>query len=83
MQISVYEREISACQVDQFLQVGGHSNWFAIGDITNLPDDRLGRLAAEQGGLLGANLKAAFSGTGKKAKVSIALETADIQQASN
>ena len=34
----------------------GHSNWFALGDITSLSDYRLGRLAADQGKLVAANI---------------------------
>jgi len=44
-------------QVNQFLQVEGHRNWFALGDITSLSDYRLGRLAGDQGKLVAANIK--------------------------
>lgn len=48
-------------QVNQHLQVDGHSNWFALGDITSLSDYRLGRLAADQGKLVAANIKSMAS----------------------
>lgn len=43
--------------MNQHLQVEGHTNWFALGDITSLSDYRLGRLAADQGKLVAANIK--------------------------
>ena len=48
---------MTAVQVNQFLQVEGHRNWFALGDITSLSDYRLGRLAGDQGKLVAANIK--------------------------
>ena len=45
-------------QVNDFLQVEGHPNWFAIGDITSLSDYRLGRLAQDQGKLAAGQIKA-------------------------
>lgn len=49
-------------QVNDFLQVDGHPNWFAIGDITSLSDYRLGRLAADQGKLAAGQIIALHTG---------------------
>ena len=49
-------------QVNDFLQVDGHPNWFGIGDITSLSDYRLGRLAGDQGKLAASQIKALHSG---------------------
>ena len=54
-------------QVNDFLQVEGHSNWFAIGDITSLSDYRLGRLAQDQGKLAAGQIKALHHGGKLKA----------------
>ncbi|DBB05607.1 TPA: hypothetical protein ACH3X1_012380, partial [Trebouxia sp. C0004] len=48
-------------KVNSFLQVEGHSNWFAdwfaLGDITSLSDYRLGRLAVDQGVLVASQIR--------------------------
>ena len=49
-------------QVNDFLQVDGHPNWFAVGDITSLSDYRLGRLAADQGKLAAGQIRALHNG---------------------
>jgi len=55
-------------QVNNFLQVEGHSNWFALGDITSLSDYRLGRLAIDQGALVASHIKTLHGGDATKLK---------------
>ncbi|DBA66203.1 hypothetical protein WJX79_004881 [Trebouxia sp. C0005] len=52
-------------KVNNFLQVEGRSNWFALGDITSLSDYRLGRLAVDQGALVASHIKTLHGGTTK------------------
>ena len=52
----------NVAQVDNHLRVEGHAKWFAIGDITNLPDGRFGRIAASQGKRAAAYIKALQGG---------------------
>ncbi|KAL0020305.1 hypothetical protein WJX77_005165 [Trebouxia sp. C0004] len=55
-------------KVNNFLQVEGHSNWFALGDITSLSDYRLGRLAIDQGALVASHIETLHGGHATKLK---------------
>lgn len=55
--------------VDQFLRVKGHSNIFAIGDITNIAEIKQGYLAEKHALLTAQNLKLLMNG-GKESKMS-------------
>ena len=44
-------------RVDPFLRVIGHDNWFAIGDVVDLPDAKMGATASNQGQSVAANIK--------------------------
>ncbi len=44
-------------RVDPYLRVVGHDSWFAIGDIVNLPDAKMGATASHQGRSVADNLK--------------------------
>ncbi len=43
-------------QVDKHLRVVGHPRLFALGDVTDVPEEKLAFLAAQQGGLVAANI---------------------------
>ncbi|DBB03006.1 TPA: hypothetical protein ACH3X1_013454 [Trebouxia sp. C0004] len=55
-------------KVNSFLQVEGHSNWFALGDITSLSDYRLGLLAVDQGVLVASQIRTLHGGDATKLK---------------
>lgn len=67
--IAPHCHELHALQVNDFLQVDGHANWFALGDITSLSDFRLGRIAGDQGALVAAQIKTLHAGNASKLKV--------------
>ena len=43
--------------VDSHLRVSGHDSWFAVGDIVNLSDAKMGATASNQGQSVAGNLK--------------------------
>lgn len=45
-------------QVDQHLRVVGHPRLFALGDVTDVAEEKLAFLAAQQGNLVAGNLSA-------------------------
>lgn len=55
--------------VDEYLRVKGHSNIFAIGDITNIPELKQGYLAQRHALVVAKNLKLLMAG-GKESKMS-------------
>lgn len=42
--------------VDPHLRVSGHNNWFAVGDVVDLPDAKMGATASNQGQSVAGNL---------------------------
>ncbi|XVF69252.1 hypothetical protein PTKIN_Ptkin11bG0066100 [Pterospermum kingtungense] len=55
--------------VDEYLRVKGHSNIFAIGDITDIPELKQGYLAQKHAMVVAKNLKLLMAG-GKESKMS-------------
>ena len=55
--------------MDDYLRVDGHTNWFAIGDITSLPDGKFGRVAHDQGEYVAKSIKASQTGNAAVKKV--------------
>ena len=41
-QCSQHSHKLCGMQVNEHFQVEGHSNWFAVGDCTNIPDWKMG-----------------------------------------
>lgn len=52
-------------QVDKHLCVVGHPQLFALGDVTNVPEEKLAFLAAQQGTLVASNIAALIAGRKK------------------
>ncbi|KAK8967622.1 hypothetical protein KSP40_PGU021872 [Platanthera guangdongensis] len=52
--------------VDENLRVKGYNNIFAIGDITNVPELKLGFLAEKHAGVVAKNLKLSINGAPEK-----------------
>jgi NADH dehydrogenase FAD-containing subunit len=44
--------------VDKHLQVVGHPHIFAVGDVTDVPEEKLAFLASQQGNLVATNISA-------------------------
>ena len=61
----------SALQVDDYLRVEGRTNWFAIGDITSLPDRKMGHNAHHHGEHVAKSIKASQAGSAALQKVTL------------
>lgn len=64
--------------MDQHLRVVGHPRLFALGDVTDVPEEKLAFLAAQQGALVAGSLAAlasaaqADNGAGREAALAAA-----------
>lgn len=54
-------RDDGLMKVDSYLRVTGHDNWFAVGDIVDLPDAKMGATASNQGQSVAGNLQRLLS----------------------
>jgi NADH dehydrogenase FAD-containing subunit len=62
---------IAALQVDQYLRVEGHPNIFAVGDVNNVPEQKLAFLAKKQADLTARNLLATIQSEEKGTKLKL------------
>lgn len=66
---SLERTERGAVKVDKQLRALGKDNIFVIGDINDVPEIKLGALAAQQAAVVVKNIKAILKGSGSKLKV--------------
>lgn len=66
-------------QVDKHLRVVSHPSLFAVGDVTDVPEEKLAFLAAEQGQMVAASLAKLVAAANQMQGASRAVEAAGRQ----